>query len=164
MNKERIMVNMIIMDLDGTLLDNNRNISDYNLSILEKCKNKGIRIVFATARSEKSAERFIKLVKPYIMILNGGALVIKNNRDIIYQKKLSIKTTDGIINECLQNKNIGNIAVETDDGCYVSYKEQSHQPDYMHGIYYDFSKPLSKNAYEIAVEIFIGEIAINISN
>jgi hypothetical protein len=36
--REKIMVKMIIMDLDGTLLMSDKNISNYTLSILEKCK------------------------------------------------------------------------------------------------------------------------------
>jgi hydroxymethylpyrimidine pyrophosphatase-like HAD family hydrolase len=58
---------MIVMDLDGTLLDDNKNISKYTLSILKKCKNKGIKIVIATARSENSGKRIINLVEPDIM-------------------------------------------------------------------------------------------------
>jgi len=34
------MVKMIVMDLDGTLLDHNENISQYTLSIMEKKENK----------------------------------------------------------------------------------------------------------------------------
>lgn len=158
------MVRMVVIDLDGTLLDNNKNISEYNLSILEKCKNKGIKIVIATARSGKSAERCIKLVKPDIMILNGGALVIKDNGEIIYKKLLSIETTNGIINECIQNKNIGDFTVETEEGYYVSYKEQAYHPDYMYGKYYDFSIPLSQEAYKMAIQIFKEEIAKIIGN
>jgi Cof subfamily protein (haloacid dehalogenase superfamily) len=150
----QIMVKMIVMDLDGTLLDNHKNISSFNLSILEKCRARGIKIVIATARSEKSAERCIRLVKPDIMILNGGALIIRNNREIIYKKLLSLKTSDGIINECMQSNNIGDITVETEDGYYVSYKEPADHPDYMHGKYYDFSKPLSQCTYKITVQIF----------
>jgi Cof subfamily protein (haloacid dehalogenase superfamily) len=155
-------IKMIVMDLDGTLLTNDKNISNYTLSILEKCKTIGIKIVIATARSEKSAKRCIELVKPNIMILNGGALAINSDREIIYKKLLSIKTSDGIINECVKNKNIGDLTVETDKNYYVSYKEPAYHSDYMHGEYYDFSKPLSQKTYKITVEIFERKIALDI--
>jgi Cof subfamily protein (haloacid dehalogenase superfamily) len=153
------MIKMIVMDLDGTLLNDEKNISDYNLSILEKCRNKGIKIVIATARSEKSAERCIKLLKPDFMVLNGGALVINCNGKIIYQKFISIKTSDEIINECIKYGNIGYITIETENGYYVNYKETAWHTDYMHGIYYDFIKPLSQKAYKITVEIHNNKIA-----
>jgi len=156
------MIKMIIMDLDGTLLDNDKNISDYTLSILEKCRNKGIKIVIATARSEKSAERCISLISPDLMILNGGALVLNKNGEIIYKRLLSANTSDGIINECINSNDIGEITVETDKDYYVGYKNRANHPDYMHGKYYDFSKPLSQKTYKITVEIFNKENAIKI--
>ena len=158
------MIKMIIMDLDGTLLNSDKNISDYTLSVLEKCRRKENKIAIATARSEKSAERCIKLIKPDIMILNGGALVIKNNRETIYKKLLSVNTSDGIINEFINNNDIGDFTIETDEDYYVSYKEQAYHSDYMHGKYYDFSKPLSQETYKITVEIFNKETAIKIGN
>jgi hydroxymethylpyrimidine pyrophosphatase-like HAD family hydrolase len=50
------MAQMIVMDLNNTLLNSDKNISDYSISILEKCRSTGIKIVIATARSKKSAE------------------------------------------------------------------------------------------------------------
>ncbi|MDR1230333.1 MAG: HAD hydrolase family protein [Spirochaetaceae bacterium] len=35
------MMKMIVMDLDGTLLTDDKNISDYTLAVLERCKNTG---------------------------------------------------------------------------------------------------------------------------
>jgi Cof subfamily protein (haloacid dehalogenase superfamily) len=157
------MVKMIVMDLDGTLLADDKNISDYSVSILEKCKKIGIKIILATARSEKACERITNLINPDILILNDGALIIDKNKQIIYRKVLSKETTDGIIEECMGNKNIGTITVETDENYYVTYKEAFH-PDYDHGIYYDFSKQLSKESYKISVEIFVEEMALDIKN
>jgi Cof subfamily protein (haloacid dehalogenase superfamily) len=158
------MIKMIVMDLDGTILTDDKNISNYTCSILEKCKIDGMKIVIATARSEKSAKRCIDLIKPDIMILNGGALVINNKGEKIYKKLLSVKTSDGIINECIHNINVGDLTVETDIDYYVSYKDPAYHPDYIHGKYYDFSKPLAQETYKITVEIFNRETALNIGN
>jgi Cof subfamily protein (haloacid dehalogenase superfamily) len=155
---------MIIMDLDGTLLNDDKNISNYTLSILERCKGTGIKIVIATARSEKSAKRCIDVIKPDIMILNGGALIIKNSKEIIYKKLLSAETSDAIINECIKNKNVGDITVKTEENYYVSYKNSAYHADYIDGEYYDFTKPLSKNTYKISAEIFDKRTALLIEN
>jgi Cof subfamily protein (haloacid dehalogenase superfamily) len=146
------MVKMIVMDLDGTLLNSDKNISDYSVSILEKCKINGIKIVIATARSEKSAERCIKLVNPDFMILNGGALVIRKDKKIIYEKVLSIETSDGILGVLNKYGNNGFITIETINNYYVNYENPPWHSDYMHGIYYDFAKPLSQKTYKITVE------------
>ena len=93
------MAQMIVMDLDNTLLNSDKNISDYSISILEKCRSTGIKIVIATARSKKSAERIIKLIKPDFMILNGGSLVINNIEKIIYNKIITKEISNGILFE-----------------------------------------------------------------
>jgi Cof subfamily protein (haloacid dehalogenase superfamily) len=88
------------------------------------------------------------------MILNGGSLVKDNNDEIIYKRLLSIKTSDGLINECVKSKNIARIKVETEENDYINYEEPPYHQDYIHEKYYDFSNRLSKKTYKISVEIF----------
>jgi Cof subfamily protein (haloacid dehalogenase superfamily) len=111
-------IKMIVMDLDGTLLTDEKNISNYTLSILEKCKNIGIKIVIATARSERSSKRFTDILEPDYIILNGGVLV-KDDKKIICRRLLPKKTASKIINEIYQNKNVGEIKVETETDYYL---------------------------------------------
>jgi Cof subfamily protein (haloacid dehalogenase superfamily) len=156
------MVRMIVTDLDGTLLRDDKNISDFTLSILEKCRARGIKLAIATARAEGSAKRCIDLVKPDLMILNGGALVIDNRKNVIFERLLSVETADGIVNELINNKNAGAITVETERDYYVSYGGPAYHADYMYGKQYDFSKPLSERAYKITAEIFDRDAALSI--
>ena len=147
---------IIIMDLDGTLLTDDRIISEYTLSMLEKCKKKNILIGIATARSRRSSKRFTDLLSPDIMILDGGALAINKENDVLYNKKLSQKTSDGIIKECLKNHNIQKISIHTDDKVYVNYDDQYRE-------YIDLSKPFKHRTIKITlktiVNISLGEIA-----
>jgi Cof subfamily protein (haloacid dehalogenase superfamily) len=150
------MVKMIVMDLDGTLLTNDKNVSKYNILILQECKNSRIKIVTATARSEKSSKRINDLVEPDYMILNGGALVTDRKGKILYERLMSCKTTDGIIADCVNNKNVGNITVETTGDYYTTFNETTDlidYADYMHGKYNDFTKPLMQKSYKITCEI-----------
>jgi HAD superfamily hydrolase (TIGR01484 family) len=77
---------------------------------------------------------------------------------------LSVETSDGIIDECVNNKNVGYLTVETGKNYYVSYKEPADHPDYMHGEYYDFSNPLSQETYKITVETADKKTALDIEN
>jgi len=52
------MVKMIVMDLDGTLLDHNENISQYTLSIMERRR---IKIVITTAIGAKAVIKDVAL-------------------------------------------------------------------------------------------------------
>jgi len=147
------MPQVIITDLDGTLLRTDKNISDYTVCVFEKCRQRGIKIIIATARSEKSTERITKLIKPDIMIYNGGALVKNNKNKIIYERYISAEDSDALLNYLKDNKNIGVVTIETLNNYYVTYKNVAWHSDYKHGIYYDFSRPLSENTYKITVEI-----------
>jgi Cof subfamily protein (haloacid dehalogenase superfamily) len=146
------MVQMIAMDLDGTLLSPDKNISGYTLSVIERCKQNSIIIAIATGRSEAASKRYIDLVKPDIIISNGGALVTMNNK-IMYKKLLPSKVTNKIIKECIENIHVGEITVETETNYYVSYKDAPDNADYVHGQYLDFSKNTVSDAYKITVEI-----------
>jgi len=156
------MPKVIITDLDGTLLRTDKTISDYTVSVFEECRQRGIKIIIATARSEKSTERITKLIKPDIMIYNGGALVKNNINKIIYKKYISAADSDEFLNYLKENKDIGVVTIETFNNYYVTYKNVAWHSDYMHGIYYDFSRPLSENTYKITAEIQNKEIAAEI--
>jgi hypothetical protein len=45
------MIKMIVLDLDGTLLRDDKSVSEYTIDILKKCRDKGIKVIFATVRS-----------------------------------------------------------------------------------------------------------------
>lgn len=49
-NKKRIL----LFDLDGTLLRNDKTLSEYTLEILSKCKGQGYLIGISTSRGEQN--------------------------------------------------------------------------------------------------------------
>jgi Cof subfamily protein (haloacid dehalogenase superfamily) len=148
-------IKMIVMDLDGTLLTDDKNISNYTLSILEKCKNIGIKIVIATARSEKSSKRFIDILRPDFIILNGGALV-NDNKKIISKKLLPKETAMEIITEIYKNKAIGEIKVETETGHYLICDDEQKNNLFADEKYryLNITKGIQNDLIKIRVEIF----------
>ena len=50
-------IRLIAMDLDGTLLDSQKRISDENAQVLRACEARGIRTVFSSGRSFESLRR-----------------------------------------------------------------------------------------------------------
>lgn len=144
-------INSIVLDLDGTILHGDKTISDYTRLVLKKCKEKGIRIVVATARSEKAAEKYTKAICPDTIISNGGSLV-KSKENTIFECKLSAKTADAIINELTRQTGFISISAETEKGYYVTW-EKADSEDYSHAVHYDFSIPLSQDVYKITAEL-----------
>jgi len=51
-------IKMIAADLDDTLLRDDQTVSDRTVSALEKCRNKGIKVIYATARGQ-SAQKIV---------------------------------------------------------------------------------------------------------
>ena len=55
---------ILIFDLDGTLLQNDKTISKRTLKTLESCRKKGFLLGIATSRSEARSIQFIKELSP----------------------------------------------------------------------------------------------------
>ena len=90
---------LIVTDLDATLLHSDKSISDYTIRILEKCRETGNLIAFASARSEAAMERFIHAVKPDALISNGGAVVRVGDRTL-FQNEMTGKEVATILSMC----------------------------------------------------------------
>ena len=132
-------VRAIITDLDGTLLRSDKTISERTLETLAKCREMGIIIGAATARSEDSARRYLDLFKPDIIISNGGALA-RCFGEIVYKSMLDPETVSGIIKLCQKFQPDGDITVETDEGYFWNYKEKPPTgSDFDYAVYSDFS-------------------------
>ncbi|WP_300408399.1 Cof-type HAD-IIB family hydrolase [Lagierella sp.] len=68
--------NIICFDLDGTILDDRKEISDFTINILKELYEAGCEIIIATGRSiEKARDLLRKVDFPYMIAANNGALV-----------------------------------------------------------------------------------------
>jgi Cof subfamily protein (haloacid dehalogenase superfamily) len=76
---------MLALDLDGTTLNRNEEISERNRSAIQHAARAGIHIVVATGRSHTSAE-------PYIKQLNTGDPSITYNGALIRQHDTVLRT------------------------------------------------------------------------
>jgi Cof subfamily protein (haloacid dehalogenase superfamily) len=147
-------VKLIITDLDQTFLKTDKSISQYSLEVIKECKERGINIAIATARSEKAAKKYIDLIKPDIVISNGGALV-KYKEQVVYKCMLSAFISDKLIKDSIINPNVGEITVETENAYYWNSDDLCKSGnDYSHAIYNDYSTPLDCPTYKITIEVF----------
>ena len=145
---------LLLFDLDGTLLRNDKTISEYTLEILDKCKNCGCLIGISTTRSEQNCLEFIKNIKPDILISSGGALV-RSSGSIIYTSSFSKAETKNFIE--VTRKICGmdcQITVDTLDANYWNYKSNPKEQDKSWGdsIYTDYID-FDQEALKICVEI-----------
>lgn len=145
-------VKAIITDLDGTLLTSDKTISERTLRAFEKCREQGIIIGAATARSEYAARKYLALFRPDIVISNGGGLA-KFSGEIVYKSMLDSAAVSGIIKRCRAVQPEGEITVETEEGYYWNYKEKPPaDSDYGNAVYCDFAE-FDRPAYKITAEL-----------
>ena len=81
---QKANIRLLLFDLDSTLLDSRKRISDRNLAAIADCRSRGILIGVATARSESTCARFTDVIQPDLLISNSGALV-RLHGNIIYE-------------------------------------------------------------------------------
>jgi len=90
---------MVVLDLDGTLLNDEKLISDKNAYILNELHKKGIHIVIATGRNyymAKSLTEGIKSVEPVILANNGAAVRHYVNDEFIESNYLDFSLFENI--------------------------------------------------------------------
>ena len=74
---------LLLLDLDGTLLQSDKTISTRTLSALKKCRENDILIGVSTSRSEQNSLVFLNELMPDILISSGGQLFIHATQDFI---------------------------------------------------------------------------------
>ena len=94
------MYKMIILDLDGTLLNDYKEISKENLDLIQRAYNeKGIISVIATGRPLEYANEIFNLYgncfANYIIACNGAIIKDIKNNDYIYKVTF---TNDEVLN------------------------------------------------------------------
>ena len=71
--------NTICFDLDGTLLNDEKNIPPSTVDVLRNLQFSGCEIIIATGRSVEKSEEFLKdLDFPYTIVANNGAIAVDN--------------------------------------------------------------------------------------
>lgn len=116
------MIKMVVTDLDETLLRTNKSISQYTIDVINRVRNQGIKIIFATARGNSA-----KSLVPYELfdgyVLLNGAKAYVNNR-LIYDRTILSDIFLPFLQE-LSNKNL-KVAAEIEGVHYANFnvKEQ----------------------------------------
>lgn len=72
------MKKVYFVDLDGTLLDKNKKVSDFNMRMLAKAEQNGNKVVIVTGRGIDFVNS-IGLGK-YLSFVNNGAAVFENGK------------------------------------------------------------------------------------
>ena len=92
-------INLIVTDLDNTLLRRDKTVSDYTIDIFQRIRNCGILLAFATARDFRFVTEHITPltgITPDIIISDNGSLARYNGIEI-YKKVLPSITLNSLM-------------------------------------------------------------------
>ena len=91
---------MIVTDLDGTLLREDKAVSERTTDVLYCCREAGIRIIFATGRGE-NANQVVPAGLFDGRIFNNGALAVAGN-DVVYNRFLVPEIIEPLLAVCVE--------------------------------------------------------------
>lgn len=132
------MIKMIVTDLDETLLRSDKTISDYTVSILNKCRDKGIMIAYATARSRQAVSRFFERFVPDVFIGYGGAASFVGE-EVISRFAIPAEIGFQLIDRCLQEPEIFYVHASNETVAHTNSLD-SPNPEIVHHDCVDFSQ------------------------
>lgn len=135
---------MIVLDLDGTLLDDEKQISEKNLKILNELHKRNIEIVIATGRNYYMAKMLtekIKNVQPVILANNGAIIRHSENDEVVEQIYLNPMEFEKIYLEGLKvNLNPVIHVDEYANGYDLLYEREDYEEAYLGYIKKDYTR------------------------
>lgn len=87
---------LVLIDLDGTLLHDDKTISDYSADVLRRSQELGILIGFCTSRGLASIRHHIQRIQPDIVATNGGATITCHGK-IIHNQGFTVEETQDLL-------------------------------------------------------------------
>jgi len=151
-------IQLIVVDMDATLLNSDKALSAYTLSVLEKCRGRGLGVVPATARAYKNCvyKGFVAAMKPFGGVYNDGAIVVIDDEEI-FSETIAHDTALGVYRLLSTESACRRIILDGPDGYFVNTDVSNpanigsygYLPAYNADRFADFAG----GAYELAIEL-----------
>ena len=100
------MYKLVVLDLDGTTLNNRGKITNNTKNAIQQLQNKGIMVTTCTGRNLKTTYSFVKelgLTIPFLCI--DGTMMYDVDQSILYRNNLSYQEAETII-DIVQAENV----------------------------------------------------------
>lgn len=140
---------LIVTDLDGTALKNNKTISKATAAAFAQCKHSGIPSAIATARYIGGAMPFAKALHADFQILTDGTLVYENG-SLIYSNAMDVPTTNAILAELKKRGYTSHITIPTTKGIYRCQKTSANTGN---SFYFSIENPFPYPGNKMVVEL-----------
>lgn len=124
---------LIVLDLDGTLLTDEKTISPKTARTLKKAGEQGHQIMIATGRPYRASEVYYKQLGLNTPIVNFNGAFVHNPMDTSWEtihKPIALPVVNDVV-EAMQDFDVENIVAEVLDDVYAQYHDE-HFLDIFH--------------------------------
>ncbi|MCL2499517.1 MAG: Cof-type HAD-IIB family hydrolase [Defluviitaleaceae bacterium] len=94
------MIKMVVTDLDGTLLTSDKTISVYTKNVLERCREKDIKLVYATGRGASTARLAPDCFFDGMITMNGATARVGD--ETVYSRMIPWQAARPILTACAE--------------------------------------------------------------
>ncbi|MBQ7915714.1 MAG: HAD family phosphatase [Firmicutes bacterium] len=146
------MIKLIAMDLDGTLLNDEKQIPQVNKDAIQEAREKGIYIVLCSGRSAQSMERLINELElnvpgQYYITSNGARIMEGGKNEPMHSCSIPKGAAHELIQIAREHGDLVNCHVYVDDIVYVErFLPQTQRYVQLSGTHCEVVESL--NAYE----------------
>ncbi len=114
-------IRAVVTDLDRTLLRTDKSISDYSVSVFERCRQKGIKLIVATARPKRAVRIFFERIQFDGVIYNNGGSVQIGTADL-HKACIDHNLVLEILSGLKRRDSSYKLSVEQDDNLYSNFE------------------------------------------
>lgn len=127
---------MFVSDLDGTLLDDKKQISKENIKAIKALEEKGIKFVVATGRTKYFLGDFLDIIDYKMpLITSNGSVVTSMSGEVLFAEEISAEIARDIIDITREHQiefiihTLDGIVGEKDEGTMAFLKKYNSKMD-----------------------------------
>ena len=117
-------IKAIVVDLDNTLLHTDKILSARTVEALKECKNRGIKIMVATARPLRTAEQYCETIGADAVIVSNGARIVCGSQRTDHN--IYLRSAEQLLNALKRYPNL-RITLETGDCAYSNLPIEDYE-------------------------------------
>ncbi|MDG0795185.1 HAD family hydrolase [Cohnella ginsengisoli] len=107
----------VVLDLDGTLLNADKRVTDRNRHAVQQCYEKGIKIIYATARPPRSVRQFLseEMISTGTFVYYNGAQVVCNHTGTSFCESIPSDVSSSLIDYVRGHQPDLELSIEVND-------------------------------------------------
>jgi hypothetical protein len=119
---------LVAIDLDGTLLTDNKKISQRAVAAIKRCSYLGVRVVLATARPPRASIPYHNALElgAWLISYNGALIIDPQTRKVLYHQPITVELAMDAVEFVRSHYADINVSGEVMDRLYSDRSQRDH--------------------------------------